>query len=269
MFLWGALLGCAFTAGACDDEASTPLSESTPAPSTTSSDAGSDVQTPTPNQAVDAGAPTTSPDSGGSVASDAGAALDAAPDVSSPDAAPDAEPDGASALPSICTYADGSPIPYDHTIGIMEEFSLDEYQSCDLGGYITPLVNADPNNLTEVAAFNSALADWYRVRVLGCADTTTTAPDGTLLLLPLGAANEVSRGDVKSVVDLYMSVLKGHDGMPDGYDDAKKNEVKKRLQDLGAAAVKKQSDTLSEPSTDPGCIPSSDPDAGAPAADGG
>ena len=267
--IWGALLGCACAAAACSDGGGTPIGEVTPTPNTPSNDAGSDVQSPAPSQSVDAGAPAPSPDSGSGTGTDAAAAPDAPPDVAAPDAAqPDAGPDGATSLPSICTYADGGAIPYDHTIGIMEEFSLDEYQSCDLGGYITPLVNADPNNLTQVAAFNSALADWYRARVLGCTDTTTTAPDGTFLFFPLSAASDVSRGDVKSVVQLYMSVVAGHDGMPDGYDTGKKNEVRKRLTDLGAVAVKKQTDTYSEPSTDPGCTP--DPDAGAPTgSDGG
>lgn len=261
LLLGAALFGSALVAVACDlntQGTSSPGDTSTPA----AGDAGGDPVATDAAPATDTGTPTPTPEAGSDAQADAGNAPDAVADASNPSDASDAS-DASSAVPSICTYANGTPIPYDHTRGIVEEFSLELYMNCDLGGYLTPLVNADPQNLTAVTAFNADLADWYRARILGCSDATTTAPSGSLLLLPVSEASEISRADFNGVVKLYMSILKRHDGQPDGYDDAKKNAVKKRLLDLAPTAVKKQNDTMSLPSADPGCMPSPpDPDAG-------
>lgn len=248
--LGAAILGSALAAIGCDlNMQGTPPPSDPPSTTPPAEDAGN----PLASDAAPGG------DTGAPVTPDAGSDADAG---NAPDAVADAS-DAGPAVSSICTYSNGTPIPYDHTRGIVEEFSLELFMNCDLGGYLVPLVNVDPQNLTAVTAYNSDLADWYRARILGCSDATTTAPDGSMLLLPLSEADQISRADFNGVVKLYMSILKRHDGQPDGYDDVKKNEVKKRLLDLAPTAVKKQNDALSMPSADPGCVPSpADPDAG-------
>jgi hypothetical protein len=164
-----------------------------------------------------------------------------------PDAGPEREPqtgpdsDAADAWPAMCSYDDGTAVIYDHTRGIVDEYAFDLATSCELGGFIIPLVEADPVGLGEVAAFNTALTDWYRARILGC-DAATSAPRNAFLLVPLSQADGMSKGDFQDTIKLFGDVLDRHEGMADGISLEARNEVKKRLHSFEKLVVKQ--DTL-------------------------
>lgn len=219
------------------------------------SDGGTQTQAPTVQAgtndaaapAADSGAstppPRTTPDSGSppiTVTSDA-AAKDA-------DAA-----EAATVLPSICTYDGTTPIPYDHTRGLVEEYALELSMSCEVGGYLAPLIDADPINLAEVTKFNAALADWLRATILLCSDATTSAPKDAFLLLPAASASSVTRADFDAAIALMFVVLGRHDNQPDGLSVARKAEIKARLQSLAPTVVKNASAGNSKRLVSPEC----------------
>lgn len=153
----------------------------------------------------------------------------------------------------MCRYDDGSSIPYDHARGLVEEYTYELAMSCELGGFVTPLVEADPVELTEVIAFNEALTDWYRARILGCDDAVPPSEEGAFLLVPPSQAAGMSKGDFESIVGLFVSMLDRHEGMPDALSLEAREEVKTRLQTFEDTAVEQSTMDLTKPSGAPEC----------------
>jgi len=153
----------------------------------------------------------------------------------------------------MCNYDDGSAIPYDHARGLIEEYTYELAMSCELGGFVAPLVEADPVEFTEVFAFNEALTDWYRARILGCGDATPPSNEGAFLLVPPSEAAGMSKGDFESVVALFVSILDRHEGMPDALSLEAREEVKTRLQTFETTAVEQETMELTKPSGAPEC----------------
>jgi hypothetical protein len=154
---------------------------------------------------------------------------------------------------SMCNYDDGSAIPYDHARGLVEEYTYELAMSCELGGFVAPLVEADPVEFTEVFAFNEALTDWYRARILGCGDASPPSDDGAFLLVPPSQAAGMSKGDFESVVALFSSILDRHEGMPDALSLEAREEVKTRLQTFEETAVEQETMEFTKPSGAPEC----------------
>jgi hypothetical protein len=191
---------------------------------------------------------------------DAGPSGDAA--ATPPDSA-EAGTDAPSAvsLTSICSYPDAAPIPYDHTYGIAGEYAMELAMSCDLGGFLAPLVELDPVDLSEVGRYVAELTDWLRARILACPDAPAdTAPDG-FLLVPTTQAAGLSRGDFRALVALFLLVVDRHDGLGDGLTLEQKVEARHRLEAWQGAAVQADQEALTHQSTTPDCTPT-ETDAG-------
>jgi hypothetical protein len=130
---------------------------------------------------------------------------------------------------------------------MVEEYSFELAMSCDFGGYVMPMIEADPENLSEVQKYNDALTEWFRVHILGCGDANPKVSSADFLLLPVAQQADMSAGDFDGSVDLFFSIMKRHDGLADGFSAGQKAEIKKRLELYRKGAVKQNSSEKTKP----------------------
>ncbi|HET9956490.1 MAG TPA: hypothetical protein VFQ61_18420 [Polyangiaceae bacterium] len=156
---------------------------------------------------------------------------------------------------SICEDNMGMFLPYDFSRGIAGEYAFELSVSCDLGGYLLPLVVLDPVNLTGVDAWVTQLTDWLRGRVLVCNDDFSKLPPDDFSILPSSQRAGMSRGDFNSSVQLFLSVMARHDGLPDGINPEFKTVLQERLASYAESTVSVQSDALTKQLSPPDCIP--------------
>jgi hypothetical protein len=126
---------------------------------------------------------------------------------------------------------------------------------CSLGGFLAPLVEIDPVNLTGVDAFVSELTDWLRQQILYCPDGSSNAAKHDFVLLPPSQSESMSRGDFEAAVTLFMQIVDRHDGLDDGFNRGQKTKIENRIRSLKSKAVKKDSDELTKPNPMPECAP--------------
>ncbi len=170
--------------------------------------------------------------------------------------------DGGEAWTSLCKDSGGSPLSYDFSRGLAGEYAFELVMNCDLAGYMSALVDADPVNLTRVEAYVGELTDWYRATILRCADGDATAAGASYGLVPSAQSAGMSTADFRGTVNLFISILDRHDGLPDGLSPTDKAEVERRLTSFREQAVKSVSDEFTRPASVPDCIPSPSPDGG-------
>lgn len=210
---------------------------------------GSVVETP------DAQAGDASADTGPSSRQDGDAAGDA-------NQTGDGASDAGEVWAALCKDNAGSPLAYDFSRGLAGEYAFELSMNCDLGGYMAPLVEADPINLTKVDEYVGELTDWYRATVLRCGDEGVTPAPNRYGLVPSSQAKGMSNADFLATIGLFLSVVDRHDGQPDGMSAKDKAEIRRRLMSFHDRAVEKATAEFTRPSNTPDCIPS-------PAADGG
>lgn len=165
----------------------------------------------------------------------------------------------ATELESICTDDNGDAVPYDYSFGLMSEYAFELSMSCSVGGYLMPLVLADPEQLSQVDAFVVDATDWYRSEILKCNnDRSKVGPDG-FGLLPASQTADLSKADFEASESLFFSVLARHDGAPDGVNSKKKEHIKGRINSIKAKAVHQNTDTLTKSLSEPDCMPTNSP----------
>jgi hypothetical protein len=190
----------------------------------------------------------TDTNSGGTTASSGGAPANGG--------SPDTGTGGVAQFDSICTDENGDAVPYDYSFGLMSEYAFELSMSCDVGGYIMPLVVADPEQLSEVNAFVSDATDWYRSQILKCKNDKTKLGPDAFGLLPASQTADLSKGDFDATESLFFQVLSRHDGLPDGVSPNKKDHIKGRINSIKAKAVHQDTDTLTKTLSEPDCMPS-------------
>jgi hypothetical protein len=163
---------------------------------------------------------------------------------------------------NLCKDRGGSPLSYDYSRGLAGEYAFELVMNCDLAGYMSALVDADPVNLTQVEGYVGELTDWYRATVLRCAEGDATTALDTYGLVPASQSAGMSAGDFRGTVKLFISVLDRHDALPDGLSSADKAEVERRLMSFRERAVENVSDAFTRPTSVPDCIPSPSLDGG-------
>ncbi|HMJ14155.1 MAG TPA: hypothetical protein VK524_22220 [Polyangiaceae bacterium] len=163
---------------------------------------------------------------------------------------------------TLCKDTGGSPLPYDFSRGLAGEYAFELVMNCDLAGYMSALVDADPVNLTRVEGYVGELTDWYRATILRCVDPDATAAPGTYGLVPASQSAGMSSADFRGSVNLFISILDRHDELPDGLSPSDKAEVKRRLMSFREQAVEVVSDDFTRPGIVPDCIPSPSLDGG-------
>ncbi len=160
--------------------------------------------------------------------------------------------------PASCKYGDGRPIPYDHSRGLIDEYSFELATDCNVGGYIAPLIEEDSVSLSKVEEYNFAVASWFRARILECIDDESASAPRSFLLVPPSQAAGMSRTDFDKVVSLFLNVLDRHDAMPDGLSASQKVEAKRKLKAYEKATVKVDKPGFTKPSTAPECAAAGD-----------
>lgn len=146
-------------------------------------------------------------------------------------------------------------MPYDYSMGLLSEYAFELSMSCDVGGYLMPLVLVDPVELSQVNAFILEATDWYRAEILKCADTTSPIGPDSHGLLPLSQSSELSADDVDASTSLFLMVIDRHDTQPDAVSSIKKEKIKKRLKSVKARAVHSSTVGLTKTLTEPDCVP--------------
>jgi hypothetical protein len=231
-------LAAALTAAACsDDDPSAGGAAPLPTPS---GNAGMGGAPPL----LDAGADSTSNEQGDG---------DAAPQQTQ-DGGTDAT-DGNATWQALCLDRAGAPIAYDFSRGLAGEYAFELAMSCELGGYMAALVEADPVNLSKVDEYVAELTDWYRGTILVCAGDGSTAALDRFALVPLAESAGMSTPDFDGAVALFMSVVDRHDEAPDGVSPRDKHEIKERLKSFKEKAVKSQDHGFTRRSNAPDCVP--------------
>jgi hypothetical protein len=165
-------------------------------------------------------------------------------------------------LESICFDEQGAEVPYDYSFGVASEYAFELSMSCDVGGYIMPLVIADPEQLSEVNAFVADAASWYRSEILKCGNENTL-PGAAYGLLPLSQSSALSEADFDASMTLFLAVIDRHDGQPDAVSAPKKDKIKKRIKSVKGRAVNSSAPGLTKTLSEPDCVPT------APSAGGG
>lgn len=155
---------------------------------------------------------------------------------------------------SICVDEEGAAVPYDYSFGLASEYAFELSMNCDVGGYIMPLVLADPEQLSQVNGFVLEATDWYRAEILKCQGEV--GPDKTSYgLLPTSQSSDMSEADFDASVELFMAVLDRHDAQPDAVSKQKKEKIKKRIKSIKSHAVKNAVVGLTKTLSEPDCIP--------------
>lgn len=162
---------------------------------------------------------------------------------------------GPEVLESICADEAGGAMPYDYSMGLLGEYAFELSMSCDVGGYLMPLVLADPVELSQVNAFVMEATDWYRAEILKCADTTSSIGPDNHGLLPLSQSSDLSAADVDASTALFLMVIDRHDTQPDAVSATKKEKIKHRLKSVKARAVHNSTVGFTKTLTEPDCIP--------------
>jgi hypothetical protein len=182
-------------------------------------------------------------------------------DTTMPDAV---APDAGEQPSSICHTPSGTEIPYDHSRGLCTEYVFELSMHCDVGGFLLPLIEADPVNLTAVDEFVAQMTEWLRAEVLGCKSASDTPVEGGLV--PMSQADSMSSGDFDALEALFMSVVDRHDGLEDGFEGKQKAELERRLFATKSKFVKQDSPAFSKRLALPECA---DPTTGGAGGAGG
>ncbi|MGC4064746.1 MAG: hypothetical protein QM784_08910 [Polyangiaceae bacterium] len=160
---------------------------------------------------------------------------------------------------SICEGEDGTVVPYDYSFGLIGEYAYELSMSCELGGYMTPLVAADPEMLTQVDAFVVEATAWYRAKILGCTDVTSTLEIDAYGLLPVSQSSDLSGVDFDASEALFFMVIDRHDEQPDAVGKSKKAKIKDRIKSIKSHAVKNNAAELTKTSLEADCTPATSP----------
>lgn len=155
----------------------------------------------------------------------------------------------------LCLDANGDPVPYDYSYGIAGEYATELFQNCDIGGYLAPLVAADPDQLSVVSQFISDMTDWYRSRILLCDGSQSSLASDAYGLLPASQSADMTKNDFEAAESLFMMVLDRHDSLPDGVDPQHKQKINARLKSKENKAVKNNKDELTKPLDPSMCVP--------------
>jgi hypothetical protein len=158
-------------------------------------------------------------------------------------------------IESLCFDEAGAAVPYDYSIGIMGEYAYELSMNCDVGGYLMPLIMADPDQLSEVNAFVADATDWYRADILNCANATTQLDQNSYGLLPVSQSSDLSGDDFDASLTLFGVVLDRHDGQLDGVSADMKDKIKNRIKSVKARAVQSPAVGLTKTLTEPDCVP--------------
>jgi hypothetical protein len=155
----------------------------------------------------------------------------------------------------ICADEEGFPVPYDFSYGLASEYAFELSMNCDVGGYMLPLVLADPEQLSQVAIFVDVATAWYRAEILRCEGEQTELGSDAYGLLPVSESDELSDADFDASMELFVSIVSRHDGLPDGVSPHKKNKIKERIKSVKARAVHNNTKALTRPLSEPDCVP--------------
>jgi hypothetical protein len=155
----------------------------------------------------------------------------------------------------LCFDETGAPVPYDYSVGIMGEYAYELSMSCEVGGYLMPLIMADPDLLTQVNEFVADATDWYRADVLNCKGATTQLDQSSYGLLPVSQSADLSVDDFEASLALFSLVLDRHDGLSDGVSADKKDKIKDRIKSIKGRAVHAAAAGLTKTLTEPDCMP--------------
>jgi len=159
----------------------------------------------------------------------------------------------------ICVDEEGAPVPYDYSFGLMSEYAFELSMNCDVGGYLMPLVLADPEQLSLVNGFVVEATDWYRTAILNCQGESSRIGPDEYGLLPPSESSALSDDDFDASMALLMSVIDRHDGQPDAVSTAKKDKIKKHIKSVKAKAVNNHTAGLTKTLSEPDCIPAAPP----------
>jgi hypothetical protein len=154
-----------------------------------------------------------------------------------------------------CEGEGGAAIPYDYSFGLIGEYAFELSMSCELGGYMEPLVEADPEMLTQVDAFVVEATAWYRAKILACPDTTSSLEENAYGLLPASQSGDLSGADFDASTALLLMVIDRHDELPDAVGKTKKMKIKDRIKSIKVHAVKNNADKLTKTSSAVECVP--------------
>jgi hypothetical protein len=163
---------------------------------------------------------------------------------------------------SICVDDSGAPVPYDFSFGIASEYAFELSMSCDVGGYLMPLVLADPEQLSKVNEFVLAATDWYRADILDCPDESSSLGKDSYGLLPASESADLSGADLDASMALFMTVVDRHDGQPDAVSATKKDKIKKRIKSLKTRAVHNNAAGLTKTLPETECVPAAPAEGG-------
>lgn len=166
---------------------------------------------------------------------------------------------GGPVVEAICVDEEGAPVPYDYSFGLMSEYAFELSMNCDVGGYLMPLVLADPEQLSFVNGFVVEATDWYRTEVLNCEGGTSRIGPDEYGLLPPSESSDLSDADFDASLALLMSVIDRHDSQPDAVSATKKDKIKKRIKSVKAKAVNNPTAGLTKTLSEPDCIPAAPP----------
>jgi hypothetical protein len=191
-------------------------------------------------------------------------------DASTDSASPSEEGGDAQVWETLCFDRAGAPLAYDFSRGLAGEYAFELAMNCDLGGFMAPLADADPENLSKVEEYVGRLTEWYRATVLRCADAEEPArpdiyglvPDLFQLLPDAGPPPDMSAVDFEATVGLFMEVLSRHDDQPDGMSAELKHKLRARLTSFKSNAVKSTVEDFTRRSPMPECLPPPNDDAG-------
>jgi hypothetical protein len=163
---------------------------------------------------------------------------------------------------SICVDESGAPVPYDFSFGIASEYAFELSMSCDVGGYLMPLVLADPEQLTMVNGFVLAATDWYRAHILNCPDESSSLGKDSYGLLPESESSDLSGDDFEASMALFMSIVDRHDNQPDAVSANKKDKIKKRIKSVKNKAVHNNAAGLTKTLPEAECVPAAPAEGG-------
>jgi hypothetical protein len=166
---------------------------------------------------------------------------------------------GAPVVEVICVDEEGAPVPYDYSFGLMSEYAFELSMNCDVGGYLMPLVLADPEQLSLVNGFVVEATDWYRTAVLNCQGESSRIGPDEYGLLPPSESSALSNDDFDASMALLMSVIDRHDGQPDAVSATKKDKIKKHIKSVKTKAVNNHTAGLTKTLSEPDCIPTAPP----------
>ena len=182
---------------------------------------------------------------GGSDSSGAGGASTGGMDPS--DGVPPGSGSSSAGEESICSDEAGAPVSYDYSVGLLGEYAYELSTNCDIGGYLAPLVRADPEQLTQVDEFVVAATAWYRSEILSCSGESSPLGKDSYGLLPASQSEALSEADFDASLALFMSVIDRHDDQPDFVSAPKKEKINKRIKAVKAKAIKDPAAGLTKP----------------------